>query len=211
VFSAESNVEEEAKADTAKTGLSGSALLGPSPFLRIGFSKDGDERRVGIGGSNYHVNSRGEREQCREITVPRVSVTETPWTAAGEVTEPDVREADPRERVKDVQLLESREIAFDDPMGQRAMLSPLDVDRDLAAIAPIGVEQSAVPEGPDIRRCPGRVVTDPKDLFVGRDGEGNPGTVDIIEPEQVVGDDWAGRIDDRDDPFEREPLVALDV
>jgi hypothetical protein len=35
--------------------------------------------------------------------------------------------------------------------------------------------------------------------------------VDIVAPEQVVGDDRAGRMDDGDHALQWEPLVALDV
>jgi hypothetical protein len=91
------------------------------------------------------------------------------------------------------------------------MFSPLDVDRDLASITPIGVKHGAVPIGPDVRGGSGRVITNPEDLFVGRDGKGNPGSVDVIAPEEMVGDDWTAGIDYGDDAFEREPLVPLDV
>jgi hypothetical protein len=57
----------------------------------------------------------------------------------------------------------------------------------------------------------GRVVADPEDLFVGRDGKRDPGPVDVVAPEQVVSDDRPTGVDDGNDPLQREPLVALDV
>jgi len=91
------------------------------------------------------------------------------------------------------------------------MLPPLDVDRHLPAITPIGVEQSAVPESPDICWDVGGVVADPEDLFVGWHGKGNPGSVDIVAPEQVVGNYQPRGMDDGDYAFKWEPLVALNV
>jgi hypothetical protein len=35
--------------------------------------------------------------------------------------------------------------------------------------------------------------------------------VNVVLPEEVVGDDRPSGMDDRDDALEREPLVALDV
>jgi len=35
--------------------------------------------------------------------------------------------------------------------------------------------------------------------------------MNVVPPQEVVGDHAAGRVDDRDDSLQREPLVALDV
>jgi hypothetical protein len=35
--------------------------------------------------------------------------------------------------------------------------------------------------------------------------------VDVVAPEQMVGNDRTGGMDNGDDPLQREPLVALDV
>lgn len=91
------------------------------------------------------------------------------------------------------------------------MFSPLNVDGHLAAIAPIGVEQRAVPECPKLRGGLGGVVSHPDDLLVGWDGERNPRPVDVISPEQVVGNDPAGRMNHGDNTLQWEPLVPLDV
>ena len=82
------------------------------------------------------------------------------------------------------------------------MFSPLHVDRDLAAVAPVGMKQRAVPIRPDVGRRARRVVADPDDLFVGRDGERNPRAMDVVLPEQVIGDDAARRMDDGDDSLQ---------
>jgi hypothetical protein len=68
-----------------------------------------------------------------------------------------------------------------------------------------------VPESPELRRRPAAVVADPDDLLVGWDGERDPGAVDVVSPEQVVGDDPASRVNDGDDPLQWEPLVRLEV
>ena len=91
------------------------------------------------------------------------------------------------------------------------MLAPLDVDSHLPAVAPVHVEQRPVPEGPDIRRGAGRVVADPDDLFVRRDGKRHPGPVNIVAPEKMVGDDRPSRVEDGNYPLEGEPFVTLNV
>jgi hypothetical protein len=90
------------------------------------------------------------------------------------------------------------------------VLTPLDVDLDLPPL-PWGVEDEAMPVGPDFCRRATRVVAHPDDLFVSGDGEGNPGAVHIVAPQHVVRDDAAGRVDDGDDSAQREPFVSLPV
>lgn len=91
------------------------------------------------------------------------------------------------------------------------MLSPLDVDGDLSTIAPFGVELLAVPKRPNVGWRFGRVVSNPDDFFVGRDSEWNPGPVNVVLPQEVVGDNPAGGVDHRDHPLQWEPLISLDV
>ena len=91
------------------------------------------------------------------------------------------------------------------------MFAPLDVDGDLPSITPLGVQQLAVPEGPNVGGRFGRIVPNPDDLLVGRDGERDPRAVDVVLPEEVIGDDPTHWMNDGDDPLKREPLVALDV
>ncbi len=69
------------------------------------------------------------------------------------------------------------------------------------------------PSGTCVEKSDGarRVVADPRHFLVGGDGKGHPGAVHVVTPQQVVGDDAAGGVDDRDDPREREPFVALNV
>ena len=203
--------EREVTAGTAKTGLSGSTSLRPCAFPRIRFSEDGGECRICVDPARDNIDPRSQRYQGRKVSVTRISVAETPRSAPCQISEPDIGKTDPRERIEEIQLLEAREIAFDDAVGKGAVLAPLDVDRDLTAAPPIRMEQCAMPKGPNIGRRAGRVVTDPKDLFIGRDGKRNPGPVDVVAPEQVIGDEGQFWVDDRNDAFEWEPLVALDV
>lgn len=91
------------------------------------------------------------------------------------------------------------------------MFAPLNVDCDLAAFAPIGMQQSAMPEGPYVGGRARGVVANPHDLLVGGDREWDPGAVDVISPQEMVGDDAAGGVYDGNDPLKGEPFVALDV
>lgn len=91
------------------------------------------------------------------------------------------------------------------------MFSPLDIDRRRSMIAPIGVDDLAVPVRPQIRRRVRRVVTDPDDFFVRGDGKWDSRSIDVILPQQVVGDDRPLGMDHSDDPGQREPLVTLHV
>jgi len=211
VFSVGVVRERRAAADTARTRLSGNAPLGPCAFLGIRFTKNGRQCRIGVGSAHDDVDPRRERHQRREIAVARIAVAEAPGSATREISEPDIRKTDPGECVEQIQLLEAGKVALDDAVRQRAVLSPLNVDRHLPAIVPIGVEQSAVPEGPNVGRRARGIVADPKDLFVGWDGKWNPRPVDVVSPEEMVGNDRPSRVDDRNHPFEWEPLVALDV
>ena len=97
------------------------------------------------------------------------------------------------------------------PRGSEAVLAPLHVDGRGAAAAPVGVQDLAVPVGPDVGGRAAGVVADPDDLLVGGHGEGDPGAVDVVPPEQVVGDDRPRGVDDGDGALEREPFVALEV
>jgi len=81
------------------------------------------------------------------------------------------------------------------------MLSPLDVDRDLATIAPICVQQRSMPVCPEVDRGVSRVVTHPYDLLVGWDSERDPRPVDIVLPQQVVGDHAPRGVKHGNDPL----------
>ena len=115
------------------------------------------------------------------------------------------------ERVERVQRLEPREVAFNDAAWQEAMLAPLYVDRGGIAPAPVGVQHFAVPVRPEVGGCTAGVVADPHDLLVGGHGEGDPGAVNVVPPEQVITDDRACRVDDGNGALEREPFVPLQV
>jgi hypothetical protein len=39
----------------------------------------------------------------------------------------------------------------------------------------------------------------------------DPGSVDVVVPEEMVGNDRPSRVEDRDCSVEREPFVALEV
>lgn len=185
--------------------------LRPGRLSRVGSSEDLDERGNRILETDDGVETIAQCERPGEIAISPVAVTEAERAAPSEVPEPDVGEANPGEGVEEVELLEGGEIALDGAMWQGAMFSPLDVDGDLSAVVPVGVQQGAVPEGPDVGGGAGRVVADPDDFFVGGDGEGDPGAVNVVLPEQVVADDAPGGVDDGDDALQGEPFVALDV
>ena len=193
------------------SAFSGKVGSRPRRFLGVGTTEHFDERRNRILESDHCVDVLADRKLLAEITVSPVAVTEAARSATREIAEPDVGQPDPGERVEQVQLLERRQIAFDGAMRQRPVLAPLHVDRDLAAVAPVGVEQRPVPERPDVGRRAGRVVADPDDFLVGRDRERYPGAVDVVLPQQVVGNDAPRGMDDRDDSLQGEPFVALDV
>src|ERR1051325_4414999 len=91
------------------------------------------------------------------------------------------------------------------------MLPPLDVDRDLTTLAPIGMEQRPMPVGPAICCRSRGMVADPDDFFVRRHREWNPRSVDVVLPEEMVGDDGAGRVKHGHDPLQWEPFVSLQV
>ena len=125
--------------------------------------------------------------------------------------EQDVEDPELMESIEGVQRPEPREIALDDAARQQTVLAPLHVDRWGAVTAPIGVQHFAVPVRPHISGRPARVVADPDDLLVRRHGEGDPCTVDVVLPEQVVTDDRPGWVGNGDRAFEREPFVTLEV
>src|SRR6476619_7552328 len=101
--------------------------------------------RVGrIFRANHGRESRSERHQLRVVAIARVPVAEAPRTAPGQIAEPDVGESDPGERIKQIELSPGWEVALDGAMRQGPVLSPLDVDGDLAAIAPVRVKQVAM-------------------------------------------------------------------
>jgi len=68
-----------------------------------------------------------------------------------------------------------------------------------------------MPKGPEVGGGIGAVVGDPDYFFVGWDSKGYPRAMDVVLPEQVVSDDPAVGMDDRNCSAEREPLVSLEV
>ena len=106
--------EERVTADTAKTGLSGNTSLRPCPFPRIRFSEDGGESRISVDPAHDDIDPLSERYQVREVSITRIAVAKTPRSAPCQISEPDIGKANPGEGVKEIQLLEAREITFDD-------------------------------------------------------------------------------------------------
>ena len=90
------------------------------------------------------------------------------------------------------------------------MFSPLHIDCDLGPV-PWSVKDCAMPVGPHISRRVRRVVSDPHDLLVSRNRERNPRSVDVVPPQQVVGDYPLGWVENGRDPGQREPFVTLKV
>ena len=66
------------------------------------------------------------------------------------------------------------------------MLAPLHVDRDLT-LRPRRVEDCAVPVGPHVGRRLRGVVAYPHDFLISRNSERDPRPVDVVPPQQVVG------------------------
>jgi hypothetical protein len=91
------------------------------------------------------------------------------------------------------------------------MLPPLDIDGHLTTSAPISVQQRAVPVRPQVGRGARGVVADPDDLLVRGDGEGYPGPVYVVAPEEVVRDNRSRGMNDGYYAFQGEPFIALDV
>jgi hypothetical protein len=56
-----------------------------------------------------------------------------------------------------------------------------------------------------------RVIPHPYDLLIGRHGERNPGAIDVVAPQQVVGDEGLVGVKNRDHAGQREPFIALEV
>jgi hypothetical protein len=78
--------------------------LGPCLLLRVGFSEDCGENRIGVFGFHDHVDRIGDWRDATEVAVTRISVAEAPRTSSRELTDPDVRQRHPGECVKDIQL-----------------------------------------------------------------------------------------------------------
>src|SRR5204863_541982 len=107
-------------------------------------------------------------------------------------------------------LLWKREIAFYDSGWKRAMLPPLHIDHGSAARCPRGVQCRTVPECPQVRGHARRVVSHPDDFLVSGNRKRDPGTVNVIAPQQVIRDDPSCWMNDGHDALEREVFVALE-
>src|SRR6266550_1161927 len=81
--------------------------------------------------SHDRVESCRKQNGARELAVPRVAMAETQWPLPGNVPQQDVGLAEDRHGVEEVQCLRPRQVALPDVSGHAAMLTPLDVDRDL--------------------------------------------------------------------------------
>ena len=62
------------------------------------------------------------------------------------------------------------------------MLAPLDIDRGGAPVVPVGVQDLAVPIGPEIGRGAARLIAHPDDLLVGGHREWDPRAMDVVAP-----------------------------
>jgi len=80
-------------------------------------------------------------------------------------------------------------VAFDDVMGKGAMFSPLDVGRPLATLPPVGVEDTAGPERPNICGRVSYVVSHPNDLLIRAHRERSPGAMNVVLATEVTGED----------------------
>ena len=177
----------------------------------VGLPEHGGESRRRVRASYDDVEQVGRAHNMGEFAIPSVRVEEAGGARAGDAPEQDVEDPDLMERIERVQRPEPREIAFDDASRQQTVLSPLHIDRWRATAAPVGVQHFAMPVRPYVSGCATGVVADPDDLLVRGHGEGDPGTVDIVLPKQMVTDDRPGWVGNGDGAFEREPFVALDV
>src|SRR5947207_13530416 len=105
---------------------------------------------------------------------------EAPRSAMDELSHPDVGKGGKFERVHEIECLQAGQIALNDTVRQRAMLSPLHADRCPALVAPVRVENRAMPVRPQVGwRSSRRVVADPNLFLVARLGPRQPLAVDI--------------------------------
>ncbi len=105
--------------------------------------------------------------------------------------------------------LEERQVALARAPRHGPMLAPLDINDYLTLSSPIGVQNAAMPVGPDISWRAGRIVSHPHDFLVSGDRERKPGSVRVVTPEQMVRDNRSRWVHDGQYSYEREPFVAL--
>lgn len=184
---------------------------GPEMLPGVGFPEHGGEGRRRVRASYDDIQQVGRAHDMGELAIPSVRMKEAGGAGTGDAPEQDVDNPDLMECIERVQRPKPREIAFDDASRQQTVLSPLHIDRWRAPAAPVGVQHFAMPVRPYVSGCAAGVVADPDDLLVRGHGAGDPGTVDVVLPEQVVTDDRPGWVGNGDGAHEREPFVALDV
>src|SRR5689334_15855958 len=91
------------------------------------------------------------------------------------------------------------------------MLPPLNFEGRLTVPSPVGVQDLPVPVGPYVRRGVCGVIGDPRHFLVRGDGEGDPGPIDVVAPEEVIRDNRSRRVNDGYYPLQWEPFVVLNV
>jgi hypothetical protein len=127
---------------------------------------------------------------------------------ARDISQQDVGLPEDRHGVEEIEGPWPGQVALADVSREAAVLAPLNVDHDLGP-RPRGVKYLTVPVSPNVGRGVSRVVAYPEDLFIGWNCEGNPGPVDVVAPEQMVGDDPPDGVQDGDHTFERERFIPL--
>ena len=92
--------------------------LGPGRLSRIGSSEDFDESGRWIFEAHDRIEMIVQCEGLGKVAVSPIAVAEAERPASSEIAQPDIGESDPREGVEEIELLERRQIAFDDAMRQ---------------------------------------------------------------------------------------------
>jgi hypothetical protein len=170
----------------------------------------GSEERVRIGGAPDRGESRTEQNGTRELQVALEAAAEAERTTTGEATKPQVGQH-VRQCVEDLERLVARKIRGRHSVWHGAVLSPLHVYSDLSLSSPIGVQNVAVPIGPEIRRSQGGVVADPELFLVGTLREGRPASSDVVLVREEIRDYAPRGVQNGNRSLQRERFVPLEV
>src|SRR4051812_43602948 len=109
---------------------------------------------MGVGGADDDVERIAQSNDARKIAIAIVGVEEPQRSRPRQPAEQDVGKSEEVVSVEGVEGFEPRQVAFDDAPWKGPMLAPLHVDRRGAALSPIGMENCAMPEGPQLCWCP---------------------------------------------------------
>lgn len=184
--------------------------LGPRSFPRVPRPEDRPEQLRGIVGARDHVDSSGQPQRLRERAIARIAAAEAERPAPGQTAQPQVGNPRPGQKVERLERPSEGEGLRASRPGKGPVLSPLHVDEDLP-LRPGNVEDIPMPVRPKVNRSPGRVVAHPDDFLVRGPRKGHPGAVGVVAPQEMIGDDRPGRVENRHRPNQREPFIGLQV